>query len=63
MTGASESLGPDARLRAGVALSMLVGLVTSRQIIGMPMLAAIDRDALVAIVAPAIQHILLPAIL
>jgi AcrR family transcriptional regulator len=59
--GGSESLGPDARLRAGLALSMLVGLVTGRQIIGVPVLATANQETLVAMVAPAIQHILLPA--
>ena len=61
MTGADESAGPDARLRAGVALSMLVGVVTGRQIIGVPILVAADREALVAMIAPAIQLTLLPA--
>ncbi|GAB3109544.1 hypothetical protein GCM10027217_36250 [Pseudomaricurvus hydrocarbonicus] len=61
MAGDSTSLGPDARLRAGVALSMLVGLVTGRQIIGVPMLTAVDQETLVAMAAPAIQNILLPA--
>jgi AcrR family transcriptional regulator len=61
-TGGSESLGPDAGLRAGVALSMLVGLVTGRQIIGVPVLTAVNQEALVAIIAPAIQYTLLPVI-
>lgn len=61
MAGGSESLDPDARLRAGLALSMLVGLVTGRQIIGVPVLAAANRETLVAMVGPAIQHILVPA--
>lgn len=61
MTGGDESAGPDARLRAGVALSMLVGVVTGRQIIGVPILVAADREALVAMIAPAIQLTLLPA--
>ncbi|WP_297843917.1 TetR family transcriptional regulator [Pseudomonas sp.] len=60
MRGGSESLGPDARLRAGLALSMLVGLVIGRQIIGVPVLAAVNRETLVALVAPAIQHTLVP---
>jgi AcrR family transcriptional regulator len=60
IAGAGESLGQDARLRAGLALSMLVGIVTGRQIIGVPILAATDRETLVAAVAPAIQHTLLP---
>ena len=61
LTGASQRLGPDAELRGGLALSMLVGLVAGRQIIGVPVLAAADRETLVAIVAPAIQHALVPA--
>jgi len=61
MTGGSESLGPEVRLRAGLALSMLVGLVTGRQIIGVPVLAAANQETLVAMVAPCIQHMLLPA--
>ncbi|WP_280347980.1 TetR family transcriptional regulator [Pseudomonas sp. BN414] len=59
--GGSESLGPDARIRAGLALSMLVGVVTGRQIIGVPVLAEASQEALVAMVAPTIQHMLLPA--
>lgn len=59
--GGTESLGPDARARAGLALSMLVGVVTGRQIIGVPVLAGIGREALVAMVAPTIQQMLLPA--
>lgn len=60
-SGGSSTTGPDARLRAGLALSMLVGVVTGRQIIGVPVLAATEREALVAMVAPAIQLTLLPA--
>jgi AcrR family transcriptional regulator len=60
LTGANERLGPDARVRAGVALSMLVGLVSGRQIIGVPVLATADRETLVAIAAPAIQQALVP---
>jgi AcrR family transcriptional regulator len=59
-TGGSETLGPDARLRAGLALSMLVGIVTGRTIIGVPVLAASERETLVAMVAPGIQSTLLP---
>lgn len=52
--------GDDAVLRAGVASAMLVGIVTGRQIIGVPILAAANTDNLVAILAPAIQQILVP---
>lgn len=48
----------DAVLRAGLAAAMLVGVVTSRQIIGVPVLVAADREQLVATLAPAIQQIL-----
>ena len=48
----------DAVLRAGLASSMLVGLVVGRRIVGVPVLADTDRDNLVAFVAPAIQNVL-----
>ncbi|GAA1446204.1 hypothetical protein GCM10009617_27180 [Leifsonia poae] len=50
----------EAALRAGLASSMLVGLVTGRRIIGVPMLVAADTEQLIAIVAPAIQEVLAP---
>lgn len=58
--GSGESLGSDAALRAGLASSMLVGLVTGRRIIGVPLLVSAKLEELVAIVAPAIQRILVP---
>lgn len=58
--GTSERLGADAALRAGLASALLVGMVTSRQIIGVPVLLAAEPEQLVAIVAPAIQQILAP---
>jgi len=51
----------DAALRAGLASSMLVGIVTSRRIIGVPVLVDADTEKLVATVAPAIQQILVGA--
>ena len=48
----------DAMLRAGLAAAMLVGVVTGRQIVGVPVLVAADREQLVAMVAPAIQQVL-----
>ncbi len=53
--------GDEAMLRAGLASSMLVGIVTSRRIIGVPVLVAADTERLVAAVAPAIQQILVGA--
>ena len=49
---------PDAALRAGLASSMLVGLVVGRRLVGVPILAEADTETLVAMVAPAIQRIL-----
>lgn len=37
---------------------MLVGIVTSRRVIGVPVLAAADHEQIVAAVASAIQHVL-----
>jgi len=50
----------DARLRAGVAASMLVGLVLSRCLLKVPTLAEAEREQLVRIVAPAIQAVISP---
>lgn len=50
--------GDDAMLRAGLAASMLIGIITSRRIIGVPVLVAADTDNLVETVGPAIQHLL-----
>lgn len=60
LAGTRAHLGSDAALRAGLASSLLVGMVTSRQIIGVPILVAADVEQLVAIVSPAIQRILVP---
>lgn len=50
--------GEDAMLRAGLAAAMLVGIITSRQIIGVPILLAADTETLVAAVGPALQQLL-----
>lgn len=52
----------DAALRAGLASAMLVGMIMSRQIIGVPMLLEANPDKVVDLVAPAIQEILAPAV-
>ncbi|WP_375400874.1 TetR family transcriptional regulator [uncultured Amnibacterium sp.] len=54
----TQGRGDDAMLRAGLAASMLIGIVTSRRIIGVPVLASADTETLVETVAPAIQQIL-----
>lgn len=56
--GTSGRADGDAALRAGLAAAMLVGIVTSRQIIGVPALVGADREKLIATVGPAIQQIL-----
>lgn len=60
LVGTSEHVGSDAALRAGLASSLLVGMVVSRRIIGVPVLVAAETEELVAVVAPAIQQILVP---
>jgi AcrR family transcriptional regulator len=60
LAGTSEDAGSDSSLRAGLALSLLVGMVTGRKLIGVPVLVEADVEALVAIVAPAIQLVLVP---
>lgn len=50
----------DASLRAGIASSMLVGLVVGRGIVGVPTLTRADRETLVALVGPAVQKVLVP---
>lgn len=50
--------GSDALLRAGLAASMLIGIILSRRIIGVPALVEVDIDTLVRTVGPAIQAIL-----
>jgi AcrR family transcriptional regulator len=56
--GAGRGDAPDAALRAGLASSMLVGIVVGRRLLGVPILADADTETLVAMVAPAIQSVL-----
>lgn len=61
-----DAVGPspadpgEAALRAGLASSMLVGVVVGRRVVGVPTLAEADTERLVAVVAPAIQSVLVP---
>ena len=59
--GAKGNGADDAMLRAGLAASMLVGIVTARRIIGVPALVAADTEQLIETVGPAIHHILVGA--
>ena len=54
----TQGRSDDAMLRAGLAAAMLVGIVTSRRIIGVPALVAADIEQLVATVGPAIHRVL-----
>ncbi|MDT2009715.1 hypothetical protein FXW78_48865 [Rhodococcus opacus] len=56
-----QKTGADAELRVGLASSILVGIVTSPRIIGVPTLVAADTEELVAVLASAIQQILCPS--
>lgn len=58
--GAEGADQADRALRAGLAAAMLVGIVTSRQVIGVPTVLAADHDQLVATVGQAIQTVLVP---
>jgi AcrR family transcriptional regulator len=48
--------GPDADLRASAASSQIVGLVMVRYVLGVEPLASAEPDAVVALVAPALQR-------
>jgi AcrR family transcriptional regulator len=48
----------DASVRAGFASAMLVGVIVSREIVKVPILAATDREKLIRLVAPAVQGLL-----
>ncbi|MET3920958.1 TetR family transcriptional regulator [Arthrobacter sp. UYEF20] len=60
LEGTRERTDTDAALRAGIASSMLVGVVTGRQIIGVPTLLAAGTEELITVLAPAIQQVLVP---
>jgi hypothetical protein len=60
LLASSERLGSDPALRAGLATSLLMGMVVCRRIIGVPVLIATEPEELVTLIAPAIQQILVP---
>lgn len=49
---------PQARLRAAFAGSQMVGLIMSRHVIGVQVLADCDAETLIATVGPVLQHYL-----
>jgi AcrR family transcriptional regulator len=60
LSGTRERIGTDAMLRAGLATSLLMGMVLCRRVIGVPVLLDVEVEALVPLVAPAIQQLLAP---
>lgn len=48
----------DAALRAGLATSMLVGVIVSRNIVRIPLIADVEQDAVIELLGAAIQTIL-----
>jgi AcrR family transcriptional regulator len=58
LDGAAPRDRHDAALRAGLASSMLVGIVVGRRLVGVPVLVDADEETLIALVAPAIQSVL-----
>jgi AcrR family transcriptional regulator len=48
----------DALLRVGLAASTLIGVIVGRRIVGVPALKNQDTESLIAILAPAVQSIL-----
>ncbi|WP_433832983.1 TetR family transcriptional regulator [Actinoplanes sp. CA-015351] len=49
---------PAAAVRAGLASTMLIGVIVGRRIVGVPILVEQDRETIVKIVGPAIQAVL-----
>jgi AcrR family transcriptional regulator len=54
----TAALGPERALRVGLVSSMLVGLVVGRDIVQAPVLAELDSESIVTLIAPALQLIL-----
>lgn len=52
--------GQEATLRAGLAASMLIGVIVGRRIVGVPALVEADAEVLVQILGPSLQRLLEP---
>lgn len=50
--------GPDSAKRAGIAVSMLMGLVLARNMVGVPLVAELSREDIAKTVGPSIQAVL-----
>ncbi|MGN5734674.1 TetR/AcrR family transcriptional regulator [Arthrobacter psychrochitiniphilus] len=62
IAGATDgnSCDSEGALRAGLASAMLVGIVTSRRIIGVPLLTGASSETIIRLAGPAIQELLAP---
>lgn len=60
LAGVGARADPEAAIRAGLASSMLVGVVVGRRVVRVPALAEADLDTLVTLLAPAVQSVLTP---
>ena len=58
LLGNAHGLGEDAALRAGLVSAALVGVITSRRIIGVRSIVEADQEKLIAVLTPAIQTLL-----
>ncbi|WP_132436159.1 MULTISPECIES: TetR/AcrR family transcriptional regulator [unclassified Rathayibacter] len=58
LTHGTAGRGEDATLRAGLAASMLIGVVVGRRVVGVPALLAADLDRIFATLGPVIQQLL-----
>ena len=61
--GSRLAQDPAAIVRAGLASTMLIGVVIGRRIVQVPVLVEQDHEALVRFLAPAIQAVLVPGAL
>lgn len=55
-----STAGPDTMMRAGLAATMLVGVVFGRRVLAIPVIAEADLETIIATVAPAVQRVLVP---
>lgn len=56
----SQLIGKDSRLRAGLAASMIIGVVVTRRVTEVPTLSEAETEEIVNLLSPAIQQVLQP---